>query len=170
MHFLQSSQGHFCFFFHFFPFFVPVTFFHHHSLCPPATSLVLPSWENRKRVQASAVAPCDTASFLSFSPDVIWGIHSLATASFAPLLWVPLFLLASPEKSKSVLDCPISLPPAKASLKHEAFSRQLNKCFTRSVWDFKQHPSFVFVFCVCLFFFYQSKAVVVCRFLFTPVT
>lgn len=79
--FLQSSQGHFLFFFHFFPFFVPVTFFHHHSLCLPATPLVLPSWESRKRVQASAVAPCDTDSFLSFSPDVIWGIHSLATAS-----------------------------------------------------------------------------------------
>lgn len=70
------------FFFLLFPFFVPVIPFHHHSLCPPATPLVLSSWENRKRGQGSAVVPWDTAALLSFSPDVIWGIHSLATAAF----------------------------------------------------------------------------------------
>lgn len=145
----------FPFFFHFFPFFVSVTFFHHHSLCPPATPLVLPSWENRKRVQASAVAPCDTASFLSFSPDVIWGIHSLATASFRSS---PSFFYSHPQKNLSlslIAPSPFLQQKLVWSMKH--FPESSHKCFTRSVWDFKQHPSFVFVLCVCVFFFTKAR-------------
>lgn len=83
----------------FFPslFFVPVTPFPHHSYCPPATPLILPSWENRKRGQGSAVAPQDAVA-TSFSLDLIWGFHSLAIASFPSSLATYCFSAHVPGK------------------------------------------------------------------------
>lgn len=80
-----------------FSFFVPVTPFLHHSYCPPATPLILTSWENRKRGQGSAVAPQDAAA-TSFSLDLIWGIHSLAIACFPSSLATSCFSAHVPGK------------------------------------------------------------------------
>lgn len=96
------------------------------------------------------------------------GSTHLPLPPFPPLLWVPLFLLTSPEKSKSVLYCyppPLLQQKLVWSMKH--FPDSPHKCLTRSVLDFQQHPSFVCLVSARFLPKQGCKAGGVCRFLFT---
>lgn len=124
-------------FFLLFPFFVPSLLF---TITP---SVLRPHLSffclgRIERGQGSTVVPRDTAAVFSFSPDVIWGIHSLATASF-PSSPLSSFLLGSPEKSKSVLyylssSCYLIICNILFSF-HLFFSVYFSSVVQRWLWD-----------------------------------
>lgn len=140
---LQLSQGHCQYFF-------PSLFLSPSLLFPITPTVLRPhlSFFHLGRIEREGRAALSLPKTLP--PHhflLIWfegSTHLPLPPPFPPLLRLPVFLLTFPEKSK------FTPPPRKTSflllLNH--FSNSSHKCLTRSVWDFQQHPSFVFVSCL----------------------